>query len=135
LDSDIPARFWSIPYNAARFRVDDVTCGANCQSFAYALLRHFGRSVSPLRSSELWDDRRETQQVATLRPLDLVLFNGMAKAFGAHVGVYLGNGRAIHLSSRVGLPAVWTLDRFSREPGYEFLVGAKRPVVEIFTLP
>ena len=128
VEADIPSAFWTVPYDGARFPATDIAAGANCQAFAYALLRHFGRSISDFRSSELWDDASETERVADLAPLDLLLFNRTADAYGAHVGVYLGEGRVIHLSQRVGRPAIWPLERFAREPGYEVLVGAKRVV-------
>jgi cell wall-associated NlpC family hydrolase len=126
-DHDIPAHFWSVPYDFACFPAHDLSQGANCQAFAYALLRHFGHAISDFRSSVLWDDTRETVRViGPLGPLDLLLFNPTADPYGAHVGVYLGEGRVIHLAKRVGRPAVWPLERFARERGYEILIGAKR---------
>ncbi len=127
-DADVPPAFWTVPYDGTRFPARDITDGANCQAFAYALLRHFGCAISDFRSSDLWDDTRETERVSDLAPLDLLLFNHTADAYGAHVGVYLGAGRAIHLSQRIGRPAVWPLERFAREPGYEVFLGAKRVV-------
>jgi len=115
-----------VPYRGECFPARDIVAGANCQAFAYALLRHFGRAISDFRSSDLWDDVRETERVRDLEPLDLLLFNRTADPYGAHVGVWLGEGRVIHLAKRVGLPAVWPLERFAREPGYEVVIGAKR---------
>ena len=126
VETDIPAAFWTVAYCGVCFPVADIAAGANCQAFAYALLRHFGRRISDFRSSDLWDDARETERVVDLAPLDLLLFNRAAGAYGAHVGVYLGEGRVIHLSQRVGKPAIWPLERFAREPGYEVFLGAKR---------
>ncbi|MEJ0025892.1 MAG: NlpC/P60 family protein [Rhizomicrobium sp.] len=125
-DADIPSAFWAVPYRGECFPARDVAAGANCQAFAYALLRHFGPTISDFRSSDLWDDTAETERVADLAPLDLLLFNRTADAYGAHVGVYLGEGRVIHLAKRVGTPAIWPLERFAREPGYEVFIGAKR---------
>ena len=91
------------------------------------MLRHFGRAISDFRSSTLWEDTRETVRVTgVLQPLDLLLFNPTADPYGAHIGVWLGEGRVIHLSKRVGIPVVWPLERFARERGYEILIGAKR---------
>jgi len=117
-----------VPYDGARFPARDIAAGANCQAFAYALLRHFGRAISDFRSSDLWDDTRETERVADPAPLDLLLFNRTADAYGAHVGVYMGEGRVIHLAKRVGRPAIWPFERFARESGYKVFVGAKRVV-------
>jgi lipoprotein Spr len=100
--------------------------GANCQHFAYELLRANGRSIGDFRSSDLWDDARDTQIVTGRAPLDLLLFNKTADPYGAHVAVYLGGNRAIHLSKRIGLPAIWTLEKFAAEPDYAHFIGAKR---------
>lgn len=126
IEQKIPPEYFSIPYDGARFSVGDIASGANCQAFAYALLRHFGRSISDFRSSDLWADERETERVTDLQPLDLLLFNRTADPYGAHVGVYLGEGMVIHLSQRVGKPAIWALDDFRSAPGYEVFIGAKR---------
>ncbi|HWD26174.1 MAG TPA: hypothetical protein VG387_03350 [Rhizomicrobium sp.] len=126
-DHDIPAHFWSVPYVGALHAARDISQGANCQAFAYALLRHFGRTISNFRSSNLWDDTQETVRVTgPLEPLDLLLFGPTQDAYGAHVGVWLGEGRVIHLAKRVGSPVVWPLERFAIERGYEILIGAKR---------
>ncbi len=127
-DADIPSAFWTVPYRGEYFPAHDIAAGANCQAFAYALLRHFGLAIPDFRSSDLWDDTGETERVADLAPLDLLLFNHTADAYGAHIGVYLGAGRVIHLAKRVGAPAIWPLERFTHEPGYETLIGAKRVV-------
>jgi cell wall-associated NlpC family hydrolase len=125
-EPEIPPYFFDVPYDAARFAVADIRAGANCQAFAYALLRHFGRHISDFRSSDLWQDTTETERVDTPQPLDLLLFNKISDSYGAHVGVCLGEGRVIHLSKRVGKPAIWTMDQFAQAPGYETFIGAKR---------
>jgi cell wall-associated NlpC family hydrolase len=122
----VPARFLDVPYDGARFAVADIAPGANCQAFAYALLRHFGRAICDMRSSELWEDTAQTARVTELQPLDLLLFAATPDPYGAHIGVYLGEGQVIHLSKRVGKPAIWPLDRFAREEGYKVFIGAKR---------
>ncbi|GHA30099.1 hypothetical protein GCM10007989_27220 [Devosia pacifica] len=128
----LPSGFWRVPYDARRYpgaaAIEDVCSGANCQLFAYAVLKYFGVDVPPLRSSELWDDTSVTIRVDQPRPLDLMLFNETAEAWGAHVGVSLGDERTLHLSKAVGRPAVWTLDQFSAQPRYKCLVGIKRVV-------
>ena len=128
-DHEIPAHFWAIHYDFAGFPAPDLSKGANCQAFAYALLRHFGRTISDLRSSDLWEDTRETVRVAgALEPLDLLLFGPTTDAYGAHIGVYLGEGRVIHLAKRVGKPVIWPIEHFARESGYEIFIGAKRVI-------
>lgn len=127
---DIPDRFWRIPYDTAHDRdspvLGGIETGANCQNFAYELLRHFGRHVPNLRSSDLWDDTEHTIPADGYQPLDLLLFNRTRNAWGAHVAVYVGDDRAIHLSRRVGFAAVWPLEQFASHAEYQVLIGAKR---------
>lgn len=128
----VPARFMSVRYSGACYPgapgVIGLAEGANCQCFAYELLRHFGRPLPPLRSSELWADAHYTQQVINLEPLDLLLWNSTWEPWGAHVAVYLGDERAVHLSRAVGVPAVWPLTEFPKHPHYLVFIGAKRTV-------
>ncbi len=129
--SSIPSAFWSVPYDGTRVPGDglvpDLTLGANCQLFAYAVLAHFGRPMLSFFSSDLWADTEFTTEAARpFEPLDLLLFNRDSSAYGAHVAVSLGGEDALHLSKRVGRPAVWTLDRFAEEADYRGLIGGKR---------
>lgn len=127
---EIPEPFWHVPYNGACHpgAATDLTQGGNCQLFAYELLRHHGLIVPPFRSSELWADTDSTQAVSALEPLDLLLFHQTPQAWGAHVAVYLGDGKAIHLAKQVGRPAVWTLEQFADHPLYRHFIGAKRVI-------
>ncbi len=127
---EIPERFRQVPYNGAHYpgsaNSNGLKGGANCQQFAYELLRHFGLTVPDLRSRELWNDVAHTQQVKCLQPLDLLLWNKTADPYGAHVGVYIGEGRAIHLSKEHGTPVIEPLTRFPQNPLYRVFIGAKR---------
>jgi hypothetical protein len=126
---EIPPEFQGIIYDYDRYPqcADfDFGKGANCQLWAYALLRHFGIEVPPLRSSELWDDTEFSDAVHELEPLDLLLFNDTESAWGAHVAVYLGDGLVAHLSRQVSRPEICTLRQMLLNPKYRALVGAKR---------
>jgi murein DD-endopeptidase / murein LD-carboxypeptidase len=127
---EIPDRFWKIPYDPAHDRdsptLMGIETGANCQNFAYELLRHFGRYVPNLRSSNLWDDTEHTIVADEYKPLDLLLFNRTRDAWGAHVAVCVGDDQAIHLCRRVGFAAVWSLAEFAAQSEYRVLIGAKR---------
>ena len=104
LTTSLPAYFWQTSYNGKHHPqaqgVNGLEGGANCQQFAYEVLRFYGLNPPNLRSSELW----ETPELATitdfnaLLPLDLLLWNNSTEAYGAHVGVYVGQGQALHLS-------------------------------------
>lgn len=100
--------------------------GANCQNFAYELLRHFGLVVPYLRSSNLWEDTEHTTIAQVPRALDLLLFNRTQKAWGAHVALHVGDEQAVHLSKKIGAPVDWPLGRFREQPEYAIFIGAKR---------
>jgi hypothetical protein len=126
---EVPPEFRCIPYDHDRHprsAAFDFSEGANCQLWAYALLRHFGIEAPPFRSSELWEDQEFSDAVQGLEPLDLLLFNATESAWGAHVAVYLGDGVVAHLSRNVGLPEVCAVEQMLRTPHYRVLVGAKR---------
>lgn len=129
-DLNIPDYFFSVPYNGAHYpgaaQVKGLEGGANCQQFAYELLRYFGYFVPNLRSSDLWQDTLYTNVVTDLQPLDLVLWNKTADAYGAHVGVYLGEGKVIHLSKEKGFAQIENLSTLQANPLYVVLIGAKR---------
>ncbi len=131
----LPPVFWTVPYVGSRFpgssAVADrpgLEAGANCQLFAYEVLRHFGLTPPDLRSSELWADTESTTRVAVARPLDLVLFNADDEAYGAHVGVWVDGGRVLHLCAEVGRPVVWEMGEFAARRRYKVLIGTKRVV-------
>lgn len=131
----LPDALWATRYVGARFpgspQVGDapgLADGANCQLFAYGVLRRFGFDPPDLRSSELWADTEFTERVAAARPCDLVLFNAAQNAWGAHVGICAGDDQILHLCAEVGHPAVWSWQDFKDRPRYRTLIGVKRPV-------
>ena len=125
----IPPQFLAIPYDFDRHPQSaafDFDLGANCQLYAFALLLHFGICVPPFRSSDLWEDETHTEAVSDLLPLDLLLFHDNPNAWGAHVAVYIGDNSVVHLSKRVGIPAIATIEEMLADPRYCVLIGAKR---------
>ncbi|MEU7967499.1 hydrolase [Streptomyces sp. NPDC049097] len=129
----LPSAFWSVPHVGSRYPGSPavsarpgLTAGANCQLFAYEVLRHFGLTPPALRSSDLWTDTRDTVRVLAARPLDLMLFNATDDAYGAHVGVRVEKGLVLHLCAEVGRPAVWEPAEFAARERYRVLVGVKR---------
>ena len=138
----LPPHFMTVRYDPARFPgaegVRGVDGGANCQQFAYTVLRYFGYEIDDFRSSELWSDRTYTASVRPpFRPLDLLLWHRHADAWGAHVGIYVGrrdgvsaggDEYAVHLAQAVGVPVIWSLSSFIVRPEYRCFIGAKRPL-------
>jgi cell wall-associated NlpC family hydrolase len=60
-----------------------------------------------------------------------MLFNKDENSYGAHVGVYVGANKVIHLSKEVGYPTVWDITEFSKRENYAHLVGIKRVLTGI----
>lgn len=77
----VPHQFFTVRYSAKHFPGTERSAGilkeANCQLFAYELLRYFGKYIPDFRSSNLWEDNIWTQRVDTFEPLDLVLYNAV----------------------------------------------------------
>ncbi|MET4071563.1 lipoprotein Spr [Bradyrhizobium sp. S3.2.6] len=127
----IPAQFWRIKYDqdhdGSAPLLPSISESPNCQNFAYALLKHFGHEISPFRSSNLWEDVEETVVVTgELRALDLLLFNRTSSPWGAHVALYLGGGKAIHLSKKESTAVIWPSAQFQTLAEYQIFIGAKR---------
>lgn len=124
----LPLLFRTVRYDGSRIPDGrhDLSNGSNCQLYAYAVLAHFGINLPPWRSSELWADAELTRQVPSFESLDLLLLNREAEPFGAHVAVYVGAGRALHLAKLVGEPAIWSLEAFAVHEEYRMLIGGKR---------
>jgi murein DD-endopeptidase / murein LD-carboxypeptidase len=78
------------------------------------------------RSSRLWADTLHTAMVEKAQPFDLVLLNSKLDPWGAHVGVYLGQRLVLHLSKRIGVPAIESLESLMQRPKYHYLIGFKR---------
>lgn len=131
VENIIPRWLVNIKYNARIIpngkKHDIEKTGANCQVFAYYLLRHHCLNVPDFRSSELWEDTQYSTEVSgDYQPLDLLFFHKENKSYGAHIAVYIGNNKVLHLSKKEGFPVVWDMDSFKEYPEYQFLLGGKR---------
>jgi hypothetical protein len=128
---NLPSRYWQVPYVGARFpgaaSRDELELGANCQLWAYAVLRHFSFDPSDFRSDDVWYDSTATRRVYDPRPLDLVLFNSDGDPYRAHVGLWTGDAVA-HLCREVGRPVVWAQSLFYARTRYSVRIGFKRPI-------
>lgn len=101
--------------------------GANCQVFAYHILRLNGYKVPDFRSSELWSDMEYSMVVHdNFQPLDILFFHKTKNPFGAHLAIYLGNDKVIHLSKSIRKPVIWTIEAFLQLEKYKVLIGGKR---------
>jgi lipoprotein Spr len=106
---------------------DIINTGANCQVYAYNLLRHNGLFVPDLRSSELWADTEYSTLITeNYQPLDILFFHKKNDSYGAHIAVFLGDNKVIHNAKKIGLPIIWDIEIFFEYPAYQFLLGGKR---------
>ncbi|MEM9723689.1 MAG: NlpC/P60 family protein [Bacteroidota bacterium] len=133
---DIPEFLLETPYNGTHYpgakHTNGLKGGANCQQFAYELLRYFGKSIPNFRSSNLWEDTTYTKQVEEpFEPLDLLLWHKHLDSYGAHVGIYIGQQYVIHLAKHIGKPVIWNLEQFPLEDRYKYFIGAKRLTAKI----
>ncbi len=127
----LPARFQSVAYRASRIpgvsNAADLSLGANCQLYAYQLLASMGYQLPDFRSSELWEDEIFTFRVRDdFQPLDLMLYHRKSEAYGAHVGLYWGEGQVLHLSKANGTPKLEAHEALIQQEKYACFVGAKR---------
>lgn len=126
----IPEQFQGVPYRGEFYpgapNLGPLKQGANCQVFAYEFLRYHGFFIPDFRSSNLWEDKTYTQQIRKPEPLDLILVHDNQDSWGAHVGVYVGQDKVLHLSKSIGFPAVEPLEDLTKKPKYRFLIGFKR---------
>lgn len=131
---EVPPSFLSVAYDAECFpgsaTAVGLSRGANCQYFAFEFVRYFGKRIPDFRSSELWEDTNTTVRVLVFEPFDLLLYNSEERSWGAHVGVFLGEGSILHLSKELGRPAIWNHDRFLKELRYRYFIGGKRILVK-----
>jgi len=129
----IPERFRDVRYNADHFPgapdSNGVEGGANCQQYAFSLLRHYGFEIPNLRSSEVWSDTEHTRVSEHLTPFDLVLVHNKPESFGAHIGLGIGDGLILHLSRKIDAPAIETITEMQARDEYRYLIGFKTVLV------
>ena len=133
----IPDHLWDVQYNSDHFpgapSVRGVDGGTNCQQYAYTVLRHFGFVIPDFRSSDLWEDILHTRTTSSPTPFDLVLVHNEPESYGAHVGVYVGDGLVLHLSRQIDAPALETFSEIQSREQYRYLVGFKRVLIRQVT--
>jgi hypothetical protein len=127
----IPERFKNIKYKSSRIPgvkdQENLLLGANCQVYIYEFLKEFKKNIPNFRSSELWDDIIYTQKIeGDYLPFDIMLYNSKKEAYGAHVGLYIGNGNILHLSKGNEVPKVEMHKAMLVQKKYNCFIGAKR---------
>ncbi|MBR9977921.1 MAG: C40 family peptidase [Bacteroidetes bacterium] len=75
--------------------------GVDCSGLVHAIFKKFDL-VLPRRSRDMYGKGRAIKR-AQLQPADLVFFANTAGKGISHVGIYVGNDRFIHASTRAGV--------------------------------
>jgi murein DD-endopeptidase / murein LD-carboxypeptidase len=123
----IPERFHQVRYNHDRYPgVRGLVGDANCQQYAYEFLREFGYTIPHFRSSDLWEDTEHTVVSKLPEAFDLIFVNDKPDSWGAHIGVCLGNEAVLHLSQKIGMPAIERIASLTERRQYRYLIGFKR---------
>ncbi len=88
-------------WKGVRYRLGGNTKrGIDCSAFVQTTFREQFSMNLPRSTSELRNLGKKIQRTK-LRPGDLVLFR--AGSTGRHVGIYLGNDKFVHASTRIGV--------------------------------
>lgn len=90
-------RWLGVPYRYA----GNTPRGVDCSGLVGAIFRKF-RLTLPRRASELFQKGRGVSRGA-LQPADLVFFSNTAGPGISHVGIYVGEDRFVHSSTRAGV--------------------------------
>lgn len=126
----IPERFLQINYNPEvkpqSNYSKDLIDGANCQIFVYSILRFYKHEIPEFRSSELWDDELFTCKVNEYQDFDILLYNNKDTAWGAHLALFIGNNKIIHLSKAIGKPEIIDCQKLQEREKYRYFIGVKR---------
>ena len=127
---NFPEWAMDICYNAKIFpngeKHDFIQKWANCQVYAYELLRFNWKKIPDLRSSEMWEDVDFSSKVFEYEPWDLLFFNNTDTAWWAHVGVHIWNNKVLHNSLKIWKPVIWDIDYFKKYDEYTILLWWKR---------
>ncbi len=134
----IPERFKKVHYKGSRIpgvkEQENLALGANCQVYVYELLKEFNKEVPNFRSSDLWEDTVYTKKVETdFLPLDIMLYNNKRGAFGAHLALYIGYDKVLHLSKDNETPMVETHEAMRTQRKYRYFIGTKRIIKKSIT--
>jgi len=126
-----PERYMDIVYNPSivpdKKEKNIINTGANCQVYAYELLRYNNKNIPDYRSKELWEDTIYSNIVSwEYELLDVLFFNKENNPYGAHLGVYIWDNKVLHNSKDIWKPAIFELDDFLRKEKYQFCIWAKR---------
>jgi cell wall-associated NlpC family hydrolase len=90
-------RWLGVPYRYA----GNTTRGVDCSGLVGAIFKKF-RLTLPRRASELFHKGRGVSR-GDLQPADLVFFSNTAGPGISHVGIYVGEDRFVHSSTRAGV--------------------------------
>ena len=126
-----PYWYMDIPYNSKvipNWMIHDIQLSwANCQVYAYEILRYNTIFVPDFRSRELWDDSEYSRVIPSeFEPLDILFFNKTNDPWGAHLGVYIWNNKVLHNSKDIWFPTIFDIEDFKKIHSYSCFLWGKR---------
>ena len=100
---------------------------ANCQVYAYEILRFNDLFVPDLRSSELWSDSKDSTTISdNYELLDILFSNENNDSWGAHLGLYIWENKVLHNSKDIWWPAIFDIWDFTKINKYSCFLWGKR---------
>lgn len=126
-----PERYMDIVYNPSivpdKKEKNIINTGANCQVYAYELLRFNNKNIPDYRSRELWEDTIYSNIVSwEYQPLDILFFNKELNPYGAHLGIYIWDNKVLHNSKDIWKSSIFELNNFKEIGKYKICIWAKR---------
>ena len=130
---ELPDTYWEVRYVGARYPGSTavharpgLADGANCQLFAYEVLRHFGLAPARTALERAVVGHATTPTRDGAAPLDLVLVNTTPTRGAPTSASGPATTRCSTCAPRSGRPALWNMAMFAARPSYRVLVGFKR---------
>lgn len=96
-----------VPYRRGQSSPDH---GFDCSGLVKFVMERFGASVPRTASQQALVGKRIERDIASLKPGDLLTF-GKGKRGASHIGIYIGDGRFVHASTKAGRVIESKLDR------------------------
>lgn len=103
--------------------------GFDCSGLVKYVMEAFNRSVPRTARQQANEGLAIVQDTGSLLPGDLLTFGKTKKSAVSHIGIYIGDGRYIHASSKAGKVIESSIDR-PVSPLIKIWRGARRLVMD-----
>jgi cell wall-associated NlpC family hydrolase len=103
--------------------------GFDCSGLVKYVMEAFNRNVPRTARQQANEGLAIVKDTSSLRPGDLLTFGKTKKSAVSHIGIYIGDGRYIHASSKAGKVIESSIDR-PVSPLIKIWRGARRLVAD-----